>query len=246
MRFILSSIFIFALVVSGCAPVEMEKVVVQRADQYRFTLQQQGLRVSVDPYTEDVRLRESFGCDLLSRGILPVLVVFENLSSEDGYIIVSDKSGLVLVDATIGGEKASEDQMKKELKAAGTMIDVSTNIMGPSVAMPQVAAAVSNITTGSTSLMTAAPMLSIVGLVATIPIAVAAENKYRDEIAIKKNLEQKQLRPKTLYQGSSHSGFLYFNLGTAESLNKVKGICLRIKNIRTSEISSFTINMDKI
>jgi hypothetical protein len=67
-------------------------------------------------------------------------------------------------------------------------------------------------------------------------------NKYFDEIEIQRNLEEKQLNfTKTIYEGESQNGFLYFNIEKAEDIKKIQGISLQIKNLRTSEISVITI-----
>jgi hypothetical protein len=206
------TLFVFAI--SSCAPIEMKKVVIQRTDHYKFTSQQQGLRISVDPYVESGRLQDSFGCDLLSRGIIPVLVVVENLSAEDAYMIVSEKARLLTMDAINSRHKTDEvEQARKRLQTWNTVLAVS-------------------------------PLFGL-GL-AALPFTAVAERSFQNEIEIRKNLEQKQLVPKTIYQGSSHSGFLYFDLGKREDLGKVDGISLTVRNVRTNEISSFTIDTGRL
>lgn len=212
---------LIAFFVTNCAPTEIRKVAVQKADHYKFTSQQDGLRISVDPYTEKNRIKDSFGCDLLSRGILPVLVVVENLSSEDGYIMVIDKASLMISNAVNDNKQVGEDQKNYELERARKRAHSLDGIQPVMVLFPLLAFAV-------------------------LPFAQTAENTYRNEVEIKRNLEQKLIVPKTIYQGGSHSGFLYFNLGKAEDISIVQGICLSIRNIRTNEISSITISTGKL
>jgi len=72
-----SVVTIVQFAVNACAPIEMKKVVAQKADYYRFMSEQNGIMISVDPYIEKDRLKEAFGYDLLSRGVFPVFVVVE-------------------------------------------------------------------------------------------------------------------------------------------------------------------------
>jgi len=86
-----SVVTIVQFAVNACAPIEMKKVVAQKADYHRFMSEQNGIMISVDPYKEKDRLKEAFGCDLLSRGVFPVFVVVENQTAEDGHILVHEK-----------------------------------------------------------------------------------------------------------------------------------------------------------
>jgi hypothetical protein len=155
---------------------------------------------------------------LLSRGVLPVLVVVENQNADDGYILLSEKARLVMMGGMTGGNKEDEGRRTDELGEAGTKRQTA-NTLGA-----------------------AAPLFGVLGLAVVFPLMFAAEKKYGDEFEIRRNLEQKQMVPKTIYQGGSHSGFLYFNLRNEEDLSRVQGVSLSIRNIRTNEISSFTIN----
>jgi hypothetical protein len=214
---VISILTILAFTVTNCAPVQMKNVVVQKSEHYKFTSHRDGLKISVDPYTEEIRLKDYFGCDLLSRGILPVLIVFENQSSEDGYVIITDKANLVTPDLINSGVKSDEGQKTDEVEGAGKGLQSANTVLAIS------------------------PLFGVIGLAFALPLAFAASQHYENENAIKRNLEQKQMTPKTIYRGSSHSGFLYFKFGKTEDLKKVQGICLSIRNIRTEELLSFTI-----
>jgi hypothetical protein len=215
---------LIAFAINSCAPIEMKKVVVQRGAHYKFSTQQSGLRISVDPYAENDRLQNTFGCDLLSRGILPVLLVVENISSEDGYIVANDTACLITADPINNKEQSDEGQKSEEFGRAFNRLEST-----------------------STAAVAMAHMLPVIGVASLVllPFALGAEATYRDEIEIQKNLKQKQILPKTIYQGGLQSGFLYFNLGKAEYLSKLQGVSLSMRNVRTNELLSVTISMGK-
>ena len=83
-----------------------------------------------------------------------------------------------------------------------------------------------------------------VAVVPILPVWGIAEKRTMDEVAIKRNIEESQLLDKTIYQGGSHSGFLYFQLKNKTDMNRVAGFYLSMKNIRSKEIISFTININ--
>jgi hypothetical protein len=230
MRFLHSSrTFIFILISTilvfcniNCAPIKIEKVVAKKADQYKFTSQHDGLKISVDPYFEKNKLLDSFGCDLLSRGILPILIVFENQSSEDGYIMLEDQSSLSNTDMEENIDQIDENQKTKEItksmgtaQSTGRFLEYSLNFGGGAV-------------------------------LATIPFVLGSQYKYQNEVEIKRNLEQKLIARKIIYQGDTCSGFLYFDIKDKINLGKIKGISLNLKNIRTKETLFFMIKIDNL
>jgi hypothetical protein len=232
--FILSSaliIFIFNFI--GCAPVEIKKVTAQKADYYKFTSQKAGLIISVDLYREEDRLKEFFGCDLLSRGVLPVLLVIENQNAEDGYILVKEKTGLIM-------EKTNSTKTEDKLEKEGYTSDELEQAIKTKAGIDNINALVF---TGSLPFYAVGAIASPIIVIGIVPMLIA-EKKVKDEYAIKRNIEETQLVDKTLYQGSSNSGFLYFQLNDKEDINKIEGILLSMKNIRSKEITSLIIKID--
>lgn len=216
-----SSLTIFFFVFSGCAPVEIKKITAQKDYHYKFTSQNAGLKISVDPYREEQRLQDFFGCDLLSRKLLPVLVVIDNLSAEDGYVLLKEQSRLLMKTAdTVAIEDKesyrSSDELRKAVKEESAI----------------------NIVAGGIG------VIAPITLIASLPLMIAAEKTIKDELAIQTNIQEKQLLDKTLYRGASHSGFLYFPLNSKEDSTRVGGFSLSIRNIRTKEVVSFIIDVE--
>jgi hypothetical protein len=210
--------------------VEIKKITAQKADSYNYSLEKDGLKISVDPYREEDRLQEFFGCDLLSRGVLPILVVIENRNAEDGYIFIQDKSGLLM----------RNPNSKNKLKASGNegykSADVDQAV--------ETQNAITGLTASGLGASLAAGGLGL-GLVFYLP-AIVAEKNAKDQFAIMRNYEDKKLGDKTLYKGGSNNGFIYFQINDKDDINKIVGLQLCMKNIRSKEITTFIIPIKSI
>ena len=71
-------ILFITILVSGCPTLPLEYPV-QGVDQYRWTSTKGGLAVAIHPLVNETENKKYFGTDLIARGILPVLIVFQNL-----------------------------------------------------------------------------------------------------------------------------------------------------------------------
>jgi hypothetical protein len=73
----------------GCATIELQlqDVEVKPVSKYTLFQEKQGLQISLDPFLERDRVMKVFGTDLLSKGIFPVLVVANNKSKEDIFLL---------------------------------------------------------------------------------------------------------------------------------------------------------------
>jgi hypothetical protein len=77
----------FSLVIVGCSHTLAPNVTVKPTSQYKLCQEQEGLKVAVDPYFEKERVNDSFQFDLLSYGVLPVLIVIENHHPKSGFLL---------------------------------------------------------------------------------------------------------------------------------------------------------------
>ena len=214
-------LFIFIALISSistnCAQqLQLKKATPQKTETYSFVTSNSGIQIAVDLYKDQAKLQEYFGCDLLSRGLLPVFVVIENQTASDGYILLPDGAKLLMSDQ--GNNQKNDGSQNDELTNA-RQNNTNANTIG--------AAAIA--------------MLGAIGIAVALPIMFATENQVANEYDIGSNMEQKRLVTKTVYQGCSHSGFLYFNIGNKEALELLQGISLKAKNIRTNEMLPFTI-----
>jgi hypothetical protein len=214
------TVFVFSL--ASCAPVQIQRNIAQKAGDYRFTTREHGFQISADPYKEEKRLHDYFGCDLLSRGVLPVLVVIENRDADDGYSLINEKASLMMknTDMRTGSGAVSAD-------------DLNTDELHKALHSGQLKAA---------NVLTPLAALAFPLLIPAAALGYSAKKRIEDEVAIRRNLEDKQITNKTLYRGGTQSGFLYFPINK-ENIEAVQGIKLSMKNLRSNETVSFTINM---
>ncbi|KPK98204.1 MAG: hypothetical protein AMJ95_05715 [Omnitrophica WOR_2 bacterium SM23_72] len=89
---------IMVIFLSGCATIQLPELTVKPASQYRLSQNKEGLVISVDPFLEKKRVEELFGTDLLSKGILPVLVVVENNSNSSTFYLQKEQSSLEMAE----------------------------------------------------------------------------------------------------------------------------------------------------
>ncbi|MHC4678641.1 MAG: hypothetical protein ACYTEK_08090, partial [Planctomycetota bacterium] len=65
-------------VVLSCAPVQFQPVEIERATDLSRFGEFQGLKIGVSAYLDPIQSHKTFGTDLFSKGILPILVMIEN------------------------------------------------------------------------------------------------------------------------------------------------------------------------
>jgi hypothetical protein len=218
---ILSMIF---LALAACAHVEMDKVSAEVASSVRFKSQANGLLISIDPYMEEERLVRFFGVDLLSRGVLPLLIYFKNVDAEDGYVLLHEKSTLLMrsSDSEIaeGNENRTDDQNLKTQESQ----EKGNSVTG----------------------FAAASGIAAVGLTPPGMLMFAfSQTAHENEELISRNIEDKKIMEKTVYPGDSQSGFIYFQLEKREAVEDLVAVHLEVRNIRTGEIISFLVEISE-
>lgn len=208
------------LAINACAPpVKIQKFETPISTQIKFTTEQAGLRISADPYKDDKRLQDHFGCDLLSRGVLPIFILLENLRTEDGYVLVKEKTRLVMM------ESPTDKQNFKNMETHE--LQKITDVQERS----------------APGLLTAASPLFLPLFPVAIGAALVDGRRIWNEQLIRKNMEDKNLTDKTIYPGASHSGFLFFRLNAKEDLRVIRGVSLCVKNVRSNETLVFMIDI---
>lgn len=219
---------------TGCAPVRVEKFDAGIASSGRYLHTDSGVTVSVDPFIEEERLKKYFGDDLLVKGILPVFVSIENVKNEDGFMLDRNEVRLAIKGKEGKGDTAGNPDYKIP-SASAIQIGSGMVALSPLIL----------------------PLLPLGAL-----ISILGEQAQRDAVEIIRNMEKKKIVDKTMYQGGSNSGFLYFSFpgfqvpesdfdeGAQAELNKkrkeiadnIAGFSLSLKNVRTKERLQFSIN----
>jgi len=150
---------------------------------------------------------------------LPVLVVFENKSAEDGFILIKEGAHLLIKDQVDQGTK--------------------DNPVGDIQTMDQIEDS-QNVQSG---LLYASVLLAPAGAILLFPVMVAVGAHQLNLSIIQKNITEKEIVDKTVYPGGSNSEFLYFQLVKTEDINHLKGVVINIKNIRSHEIQPIKVDM---
>lgn len=91
-------------ILTGCvAKLKLADIEVKDFSKYKMYQEKEGVRVAVDPYLEEERLKEFFGADLLiAYGLLPVHIVVENGTNQpllvqktDIILLTSDNNAIM-------------------------------------------------------------------------------------------------------------------------------------------------------
>ncbi len=235
-----SLVLIMCIIFSGCATVKFDKAEVLPASSYKYSCSKSGLTISVDPFIDEDRVNRIFGYDLLSQGILPVLVIFENKNAEDGFILLKERSILLIKDHerqsikdNLSGNIQTSDEMNKSANGEMDFVTAAT----ASVAAGQLAAAAGQVS------LSAGSALGAVGVVVIAIPAVIIATHQQNLSHIQQNIIDNELVNKPLYPGGCHSGFLYLKPDKKENIKHIEGVILNIKNIRSNEIQSIRIEM---
>lgn len=192
---------------SGCA-VQVHDIASPIASSCRFSGAHAGLTISAEPFAEEDKLRKYFGEDLLSRGVLPVLVVFENQDAGDGFSILQGQAKLLIGQSTPGSGKDPHPPVKVDATEPPLTYSISPVI--------DVAASLA---------------FGYVGM-------LSAQARNANMATIARNMEEKQLTPKIVYPGSTHQGFLYFKIGGRDAAAQIGSISFAAKNIRTNAVTT--------
>jgi len=218
-RFLWSLYRVCLLLTLTACGVRIQEFKSERAASYQHFSEINGLKASADIFTEEGRLETFFGDNLLKRGILPVLVVFENNRSKGGYVLLREQSKFAIKTDPKNGD------------SQGITTDVINNnpVNSPGSGTPRV--------------LGAAPLIfGFPGAVAALATAFVVGINQSNREKVFHNIEEKQMVAKAVYPGESHSGFIYFKIKVAEVEN-IEGIILTVQNLKTQELEQLSISL---
>lgn len=117
-----------ALVVSGagCATMDVTELKTQSAASYANTAEKNGVKIAVHPVTGK-EMKDTFRTDLLSKGVLPILVVAENHSASSSYILAKDRVFVLSGTAT---------NISQQTKVASESGGVAAGVAGAALLSP--------------------------------------------------------------------------------------------------------------
>jgi hypothetical protein len=228
-----SSLLIICLISSACATAKLEKVEILPASSYRYSCSKSGIIIAADPLIDKNRLDGIFRYDLPSKGILPVLIIFENKNADDGLVLLKGQSMLLMKDQGRQGAISSPignvlgmDEREKSKKVSPLLQATSRAIGGGAGA----AAAIY------------LPAGAALGAFGALAILVGMLDKPVLPIT-KQSMIDNEFLDKTVYPGCSQRGFLYFKLAKVEDINHLEGLILSVKNVRSNEVQSIKIEI---
>jgi hypothetical protein len=104
-----------SVMLAGCSTMKVAPLTTGSAGSYTQHEQTNGVVVGIRPMTDKREIEDIFKVNLLDKGLLPILVVAENQSASDSFIIAKDKV-YVLNEAT---GTASSSQRKAVTSGGG-------------------------------------------------------------------------------------------------------------------------------
>ena len=200
-----------SIILAGCG---IHNTTAPNASSCKFAGSNAGLKISAEPFTEKDKLRRFFGVDLLSKGVLPVLIVFENKNAEDGFSIVQEHAQLAIGKSNPDFEK--DAHTSPNVHATEPPLTYSTSIQA---LLP----------------IQALPVALLIGGVDQL-----VEGYHCAPAVVAQNLEEKKLTHKIVYPGSTHYGFLYFRIEGRDNAQNITRMVFDAKNIRTNEMTTIT------
>jgi hypothetical protein len=210
-----------SLMIMGCS-VKMSEVKIKPPLQYNLCQEQNGLKVAVDPFFEKERMENFFGTDMLSYGILPVLVVIENNHSNSGFLFQKTYFSIAIKGENSDTKSGTDATIPKNQK----ILDLEKN--------PELAVAMG--------------VISVVapGIVLSLTPLMMYEDIKRINIMKKNyNMMMKAFIDKTIFPKESHSGFLYFQVKDQQVIRNVVAIIVKTKNTLTDEELRFVFQIVK-
>lgn len=225
----------FSFLIMGCT-VKISDVAVKPTPQYKFCQEKGGLKIAIDPFFEKERLKEYFGADLVSHGILPLLIIVENHHLKAGYLL--DKKFFSAALETVKEPETKEGtdpsvSVPKEADVAkwAGLATAEVGVVGPAV--------------GAAAGVIVAPGPGLVLIPITLSLAIYATKIEGDILKINDNLSKKAFVDRTVFPGESHSGFIYFQLKNREGLQNISAIMIKAKQIPSEKELDFIFQINK-
>ena len=207
----------FSFITISCSYTLTPNVVIKPISQYKLWQVKEGLEIAVEPFFEKERMKTLFETDLLSYGILPVLVVIENNHPNSGFLFDKRNFSIAIKEEDSDSKTGTVETMSKYKKL--------DEYPGITLAMG---------TIGMIAPITMAPGVAI-GIYDTL--------KERDNEKIRQNLMRKAFLDKTIFPKESYSGFLYFQMKDLEGMKKVVAVLIKAKNVISNEEQTFVFQI---
>ena len=203
------------LILEGCASIKLPDVETNPPSQYRLFQEQENLSIAIDPFLEKERVKSLFGLDLLAEGIIPVLVVAENMNKSCSYYLLKDAFQLEVANPK-SLAMIKEPEPSKPYRQIDTVSSISKVL----------------------------PIISFIAPASIVawPYLFKAQT---DPQVIIYNLKKKELLEKTLSFGDSQHGFAYFKFDQKIALKELFAVYIKVARLQEGDVLTFVFKLAK-
>jgi hypothetical protein len=198
---------------SGCSTMKITPLTTGKADSYTPHEQKNGVVVGIHPMTDKREIEAMFKVNLLDKGLWPILVVVENQSAGESFIVAQNK--VAVLNMATGARTPS--QRKKVTSDAGEAMQASGAIM---------------VSLGGFVL----PLL-LIGL----PIECTGMQHASDASVIEYNLGDKEFYSRSIGPGEKAQGFVYLQFSNASPAASNYHVVAEVRNSATGESTTFDL-----
>jgi hypothetical protein len=201
----------------GCSTMRLPSYSPLPFDQYPSGTTIDGLSLAAFPLTDQKEVEEFFGADLLSEGILPVLIVAENQNDTASFVLRPDRVSLGDLSDPVTSEFLPESSTVAQFSESSSVWLLPLLAAGPA---------------GLVAYAVSAPILTTVGAKSSSDVA---EIQY--------SFAKKALGADTLSPGGAANGFVYFELPPTESESNSWVLRVEALNLSTGEQRTYELQL---
>jgi hypothetical protein len=202
----------------GCSTMRLPSYSPLPFDEYPSGTTIDGLSLAALPLTDEEEVEEYFGADLLSEGILPVLVIAENQSDTTSFALLPERISLGDLNDPVTSEFLPESSTAAQISETSSVWLLPLLMAGPF---------------GLAAYAVTAPVLTTVGAKSSSDVA---EIQY--------NFAEKALGAETLSPGGTTNGFAYFELPPTKSESSSWVLRVEALNLGTGERRTYELQLE--
>jgi hypothetical protein len=222
------------VLLTACATMELTTQEPRTADSCLQHSTKNGVTIGISPMTDVKEVKEIFKVDLLSKNVLPILLVAENHATRNSFILAKEK---VLILTEVARSTNNAQQMDVASETGGkVLVQAGTALYSANYAT-YMYTTINAILTGTMS--AAGPGGAILILPEFGGMKLAS-----DATVIQHNLADKQLYSRTLEPGQRTQGFVFFQHPEGKKLSGPQYIVVELKDAATGETIAFDFKLD--
>lgn len=195
----------------GCTAKKLPAYPTHPVSAYRYTQVKDGLAVAISPLFNPQESETYFDTDLVSRGIVAVLVRVENQSAPSTFLVLKERFAL-----RTGQREESQVSGREQIKP-GFLEDALQvgNQLGAGG--------------GQGALL----------LVPLIPVFIVAEKMHVHEERVRRKLLIEEFQTKTISPGEETHGFVYFPLPSGQPRAGQWTLHMEVQDLQSQEVNPF-------